>query len=110
MAEVHVEEGWHEHVTAACRELLDAKLGPAILTDMQAGCPVDTGTLLGSLDKELVDDSTLRVGSRDVKYSVYVNEGHRIAYRGQGGETVYTGGVVPPQDFMRPALYRERSL
>jgi hypothetical protein len=108
--EWHEEPGWRERIAAAGRDLLDDHIGPAILADMQLGCPVDTGTLLASLDKAMVDDTTLRVGSKDVDYAVYVVEGHRVAYRGKDGGTVYTGDVVPPQDFMRPALYRRRGL
>lgn len=106
--EVHDEEGWHEQVMAQARQWLDEKIGGGILADMKAGCPVDTGRLVTSLDKGMTDDTTLRVGSTDVDYSVYVNEGHRVAYRGADGNTVYTGEIVPAQDFMRPALFRKR--
>lgn len=108
MAEVHEEDGWHATVMAQASQWLDEKIGGAILADMKAGCPVDTSRLVNSLDKGMTDDTTLRVGSTDVDYSVWVNEGHRVAYRGQDGNTVYTGAVVPPQDFMRPALFRKR--
>jgi hypothetical protein len=108
VAEVHEEDGWHAKVMAQASQWLDEKIGGGILADMQAGCPVDTGDLLKSLDKGMTDDTTLRVGSRDVDYSVWVNEGHRVAYRGRDGNTVYTGAIVPPQDFMRPALFRKR--
>lgn len=108
MAEVHEEDGWSAKVMADASRWLDEQIGGAILADMQAGCPVDTSDLLQSLDKGLTDDTTLRVGSRDVDYSVWVVEGHRVAYRGKDGNTVYTGAVVAPQDFMRAALYRQR--
>lgn len=111
MAEVRAEQGWHEHVRAFGRDWLDNKIGAGILADMKAGCPVDTHKLVDSLDKEIVDDYTLRVGSTDVEYSTYVNEGHRIVYRDRNtGEKVDTGRIQPPQDFMRPALFRERSV
>jgi hypothetical protein len=108
VAEFRVAQGWHEHVAKAGTKLLDEKIGPQILSDMQAGCPVDTGRLVASLDYGLTDDSTVRIGSKDVDYSVYVNEGHRIVYRGRDGRKHDTGRVQPPQDFMRPALYRQR--
>jgi len=104
------EQGWRGHIAAAGRDMLDNHIGPAILADMQLGCPVDTGTLLASLDKAMVDDTTLRVGSKDVDYAVYVVEGHRIVYRNRDGEKVDTGRIQPGQDFMRPALYRRRGL
>lgn len=78
----------------------------AVLDDMRAGVPVDTGALLGSLDWERVDDHTTRAGSRDKDYSVWVEDGHEIVLPGG----VRTGKIVPPQPYMRPALFRERSL
>lgn len=108
--EVHEDNGWHAHLVAAGRQLLDERLGAAILADMKAGCPVDTRRLEQSLDKELVDDSTLRVGSADVPYAAAVNEGHEIVYRDKNGQKVHTGRRVPAQDFMRPALFRKRDV
>ncbi len=107
--EVHVEEGWHEHVTAAGREALE-RIASAILVDAKAACPIDTGVLVASLDKEIVDDTTARVGSKDVKYSTYVEEGHRIFAEIAPEVWGDTGKVQPPQPYLRPALYRERSL
>ncbi len=104
------EAGWQANIAAAGRDLLDNHIGPAILQDMQHGCPVDTGRLLASLDTEMVDDSTLHVGSQGVHYAVYVVEGHRVVYRNRDGDLVDTGRFVPGQDFMRPALYRQRGL
>jgi hypothetical protein len=104
------EPGWRDNIAAAGRDLLDNHIGPAILADMQHGCPIDTGKLLTSLDKAMVDDETLRVGSRDVDYTVFVVEGHRIVYRNRDGDLVDTGRIQPGQDFMRPALYRRRGL
>jgi hypothetical protein len=103
--------GWRAHVELAEMGLLDRDIGTPILADMVAGCPVDTGDLVGSLDKEVftsVLGPTLRVGSRDKDYSLYVEEGHLSAYAGPGGITVYTGGFVEPQPFMKPALFRQR--
>jgi len=71
----------------------------------EAIAPVDTGALRQSIDVEVQGD-TGRIGS-NLHYAGYVEEGHRVAYRGSDGETHYTGDVVPPQPFLRPALYGE---
>jgi hypothetical protein len=108
--EWHEEPGWHDNIVVLGRDLLDNHIGLAILADMQLGCPVDTGTLLASLDKEMVDNTTLRVGSRDVDYAPYVVDGHRIVFRDREGELHDTGRIQSGQDFMRPALFRQRGL
>lgn len=105
------EEGWHDNIVALGSDLLDNHIGPAILTDMVLGVPVDTGDLRASLDKGLVAPDLLRVGSKDVDYAAAVEEGHRIVYKDRTtGEIVDTGRIQPPQPFMKPALYKKRGL
>lgn len=128
---VWVEDpGWRDRIHADVVELM-GRLGGEVLSDAEAGCPVsrdgsngnEPGHLRRSLRKAQ-QDTTVRVGS-DVDYSLWVEEGHRIAYRewieidnpetgevvsGPYGNKVFTGGTVPPQPFLRPALYRERSV
>lgn len=99
------EPGWRERIAADVRELL-GKITGEVLEDAKALCPVDTGHLRDSLSSE-VEGNTSRVGT-ELNYALYVEEGHRIAYRGADGEVHYTGGVVPPQPFLRPALFRRR--
>lgn len=108
MGEFHEESGWRAHLAPAKHELLEKKLGPAILGDMKVGVPVDTGELRDSLDFEVIGDDTLRVGSKDKEYAGWVEDGHLQAYRGPNGETVYTGQLVEGQPYMKPALFRER--
>lgn len=91
MAEVRAEDGWHEHVVAAGRGLLE-RVSAEILADADALVPVDTGRLRQSLDREVVGD-TARIGSVDVEYSIYVEEGTRH---------------MAAQPYLRPALYRQR--
>lgn len=105
MAEFVEEPGWREHIAADVREMF-AKLVGEIRTDAKAMAPVDTGHLRDSIDSEIRGE-TARIGT-DLNYALYVEEGHRIAYKGVDGETHFTGGVVPPQPFLRPALYRKR--
>lgn len=108
MGELRESPGWQTHVVAAKQDLMKTKLGPAILADMKGGCPVDTTRLVDSLDFEVIGDDLLRIGSRDVDYSAYVEEGHEIVYRAQSGELVHTGQYVEAQPYMKPALYRKR--
>lgn len=96
---------WRERVAADVRALLEQVTGE-VLVDAKALAPVDTGKLRDSLSSE-VEGMTGRVGT-DLNYALYVEEGHRVAYRGADGETHFTGDVVPPQPFLRPALFRRR--
>lgn len=96
---------WREDIAADVRAWF-AELVGGVRTDAKAGCPVDTGNLRDSIDSEILGD-TGRIGT-ELNYGLYVEEGHRVAYAGPDGETVYTGDVVPPQPFLRPALYRRR--
>jgi hypothetical protein len=98
------EPGWHERVMEFAHAAQD-KVARDVLADMKAIVPVDTGALRESLDLGRIDDTTVRVGSKDKDYSVYVEEGHRIVAWGHE-----TGRFQPPQPYMRPALFRERSL
>lgn len=97
--------GWHDEIDGPIRRwfhdlLLD------IGTDAEMLAPVRTGALKASIRVDENGDTGI-IGS-DLDYSVWVEEGHRVAYRGRDGEVHYTGGVVPPQPYLRPALYRAR--
>lgn len=105
MAEYREEPDWRARINADVQELFGKLVGD-VLDDAQRLVPVDTGHLLESLDSEINGD-TARIGS-DLNYALYVEEGHRVAYAGPDGETVFTGDVVPPQPYLRPALYRKR--
>lgn len=97
---------WREQIAADVRDLF-SKLVGEVLEDAQAMVPVDTGDLLASLSSEIRGD-TARIGS-ELNYALYVEEGHRVAYKDpKTGETVFTGDIVPPQPFLRPAIYRRR--
>lgn len=103
--EWHEEPGWHEHAATAGHDVL-SRIAHEVLADAKVLAPVDTGRLRESLKAEVSGD-TARVGS-NVDYAGYVEEGHRVAYRGADGAVHYTGAVVPPQPYLRPALFRER--
>jgi hypothetical protein len=113
--EVDVETDWHKHVDVLGGHMLD-KVSGAQLEDAQRICPVsrdgsngnEPGHLRLSL-RRAVGETSARVGS-DLDYSVWVEEGHRIAYRNSAGVIVYTGGVVPPEPFLGPVLHVKRVL
>jgi HK97 gp10 family phage protein len=86
------EPGWEQHLDGDVTDLLE-RLGEGIEADARIACPVDTGHLRDSLEHE-VDGDTLRVGT-NVDYAVYVEEGTRY---------------MAAEPYLRPALYRMRSL
>lgn len=96
---------WREQIAADVREMF-SKLVGEVRDDAKALAPVDTGHLRDSIDSEILGE-TARIGT-DLNYALYVEEGHRVAYRGSDGEVHYTGEIVPPQPYLRPALYRKR--
>lgn len=97
--------GWHDEIDVPVMKWFEGIILD-IGTDAEALAPVDTGALKQSIRAEREGD-TGYIGS-DLDYSVWVEEGHRVAYRGRDGEVHYTGGVVPPQPYLRPALLRAR--
>lgn len=107
MADYVEEPGWREQIAADVRDMFGKLVGD-ILEDAKRLAPVDTGRLRESLDSEINGD-TARIGT-ELNYALYVEEGHRVAYRGADGQVHYTGAVVPPQPYLRPALYRKRSI
>ncbi|KND38481.1 HK97-gp10 family putative phage morphogenesis protein [Streptomyces acidiscabies] len=88
-----IDPSWQQHLEPEENAALEM-LGDQILPDMQRHCPVRTGRLKSSLEAQ-VENSVLRVGSRDVDYSVDVELGT---------------STHPAEPYMRPALYRQRSL
>ncbi|MEV8610296.1 HK97 gp10 family phage protein [Amycolatopsis sp. NPDC051373] len=108
---VHVvyadEPNWRDKLNGDIQKMF-SKVVDDIRDDAIQACPVDTGRLKESIDSTITDD-TGRVAA-NVYYAVFVERGHRIAYRGSDDEVHYTGGVVPPQPFLGPALFRKRDL
>lgn len=104
--EYHEEPGWHDKLTDPKQELLK-RIVDEVADDARAIVPVDTHALQESI-RTAVEGDVGRVGS-DLDYSLYVEEGHRVAFRDpETEETVFTGEVVPPQPYLRPALFRKR--
>lgn len=97
--------GWHGEINGPVGEWFE-RIILDIGTDAEAIAPVDTGALKQSIRADRQGNVGI-IGS-DLDYSVYVEEGHRVAYRGSDGEIHYTGEVVPPQPYLKPSLYRAR--
>lgn len=122
---LEMESGWRQGLHELEHRFFEERLGPDILADAKAACPIDTGRLVGSLDQQVIDDEgdgkpLLEVGSfpddeGDVEYAPAVEYGFR------GPEIVRAHlrmgipvaeferqGYSPEQPFLRPAAYRER--
>jgi hypothetical protein len=115
MTDYDADPDWRTHIADAKKKLID-RASRDVLDDVLRGCPVSAdgsnGNPPGYLrdhQRRAIQGDSARVGS-DVDYSVWVDGGHRVAYRGADGETVYTGSVVPPQPFLESAAYRKRDL
>jgi HK97 gp10 family phage protein len=106
MARVRMVAGWSAQLKGPIRELLETHYGPAITTDAQAACPVDTGKLKASIHQVMRDDGMAVQIHADAKaegadgteldytYAGYVEEGTRH---------------MAAQPYLRPALWRQRS-
>lgn len=105
MARVKMIAGWSAQLHGDIRDLLENQLGPAIVADAQAACPVDTGKLKASIHQVMRDDGMAvqihadakaedRDGAElDYTYAGYVEEGTRR---------------MAAQPYLRPALWRRR--
>jgi len=114
--------GWEERYNRQVERAAFRPLCELILADMERGCPEDKGDLKDSLRIRYLNQHGARIGS-DLDYATVVELGsgpHIIRAKGNyslhNAETgEYFGPVVmhpgtPAQPFMRPALYRRRSL
>lgn len=108
-SQVEINGGWQDKLDAAIEEFLDERLGPDIARDAKRYCPERSGALMESIehhieDGDLIVSATGGAGGR--VYAAYVELGHRV-YHPSTGEV--GPEVVPPQPFLRPALYQQRS-
>jgi hypothetical protein len=107
MARFEENPEWHNEITEYKREVLADVLGQVYdIADRTA--PVDTGHLKSRLYTSTAVDGESGVVGDDADYALWVEEGHRVAYRGADGEVHYTGDVVPPQPYLRVGLNSAR--
>lgn len=90
---VQEDQTWRSHFDTAIDTMME-HLGEDVLTDAKHYVAVRTGRLKNSLDSE-VRDGVLRVGSRDVDYSVDQELGT---------------STQPAQPYLQPAMYQHRAL
>ena len=101
---MRVEENpdWREALDTRKREVLSDTV-QQIHEMADRIVPVDTGHLKSRLYSSVDVDGMSGVVGDDADYALYVEAGHRVAYRGADGVVHYTGTVVPPQPFIRTA-------
>lgn len=113
MAEFVENPDWREQIREDTVRLLE-QLSASGLEKAQRACPVSRdgsngnppGHLRHSLRKAVDSENLSAAWGTDLNYGLYVEEGHRVAYRdSETGDTIYTGDVVAPQPFLRPSLY-----
>jgi hypothetical protein len=100
--------GWEAGVLAATDSYFEDRLGPAIREDAKRYCPVDVGSLRESIEDHLEGNDLIvsATGGTDGRiYAAYVELGHRVFHPSTG---VVGPEVVPPEPFLRPALYQAR--
>lgn len=98
---------WRDDIDSLKADVLDRILGE-IRDDAQQIAPVDTGHLKESIHTEKGEDPDTGHVVADADYALWVEEGHRVAWRGTDGAVHYNGNIVPPQPYLAPALYRKR--
>lgn len=98
--------GWHDAVDELKTGLLE-RVSSAVAADASAFAPKDTGAMAASIHATVVDPSTAIVEA-DAP-ALWIEEGHRVAYRDRDGKKVYTGTFVEPRPFLRPALNADRT-
>lgn len=103
-----IEDGWQAEVMAAWVKLAQDRLGPAIAGDAKRYAPKRTGALAESIESHMDGDSLVvsATGSGERDYAAWVELGHRVYHPSTGR---VGPEVVPPEPFLRPALYRQRS-
>lgn len=92
---------WREQLAARVDDFFLTKLGPDITADAIRLAPKDTGYLASHI-YFVVEDHELKIIA-NAPYAAAVENGHREVIFGHE-----TGRYVPPQPYLRPALFRRR--
>lgn len=96
--------GWHDGINELKAEML-TRVTDKVTETAQRAAPVDTGHLHDSIHAIVDAENDIGYIAADADYALWVEEGHRVAWRNTEGEIVHNGNVVPPEPFLRPALY-----
>lgn len=89
-----------DHATSNILE----RVADAVADDARRFAPVRTGYLRSTIERGPVEGDSIKVNAL-AHYAAYVELGHRIVAWGHE-----TGKFQPPQPYLRPALYRTRTL
>jgi hypothetical protein len=104
MARIEIDSDWEVHVDSSVATYFTDELGPKIAGDAKRCCPKNTGALANSIEDHLEGPNLIVSATGDGvrHYAAFVELGHRIYH-----PSTRTSGpdVVPPQPFLRPALY-----
>lgn len=102
MSGYQMSRDWEEHLDGPIEDM-ERRIGSEILADAKVYCPKKTGALAASLKLE-VSRRSFRISS-DKDYAAPVELGHWLVAWG-----VHTGRFIPAQPYLRPALYKKRTL
>lgn len=109
MARIEIEPDAGEMALAGWRDLAQTRLGPQIRDDAKRYCPAGTGSLRESIEDHMEADTLIvsaTGGAGGRVYAAYVELGHRVFHPSTGRVGPQT---VPPEPFLRPALFQQRS-
>lgn len=101
---MRVNPGWKEHLAHPVEEFV-GRIGQEVATDAARFAPKRTGTLAASIESTVHGhgmQSYARITAH-THYSAPVEYGHHLIAWGHD-----THRFVPPQPYLRPALYRRR--
>lgn len=106
---IEFEPDWTGRVHERTDALLLDRLGPAIVADERRLCPVDTGNMLEHCEPPRLggDSGHDLIIENSAGYSRWVEEGHWTPAEINGHPAHQTW--VPPQPFIRPAVWQERA-
>lgn len=97
--------GWHDRIDETKLDVI-GRVSDAIANDVTFLAPKDTGAMAESVRNTVVDPNTAVI-EVDAP-ALWVEDGHRVVYRNAQGQKVYTNTFVPPNPFMKIALYKDR--
>jgi hypothetical protein len=105
---IEIDADAEEMALAGWDVLAETRLGPDIAGDARRYAPKDTGALAESIEHHMEGHDLIvsATGGADGRvYAAYIELGHRVFHP----STSRTGPeTVPPEPFLRPALFQVR--